>query len=339
MTEPTGSPPITSLFYRGDYRQPKQTVAPGGLAVSAPEDGPIRIAENNPKMHSTGRRLAYARWLTSGRHPLVARVLVNRVWLHHFGRTIVSTPDEFGKLGSPPTHPALLDWLADEFMAKGWSLKHLHRLILLSTVYRQQSKATDESLTVDNSNRLYSHFPVHRLEAEAIRDAILFVSGRLDQTQFGRAVGIEADDTGQIISKGNRQRRSIYLQVRRTQPVALLKSFDAPVMETNCGKRESSTVATQSLMLMNSDFVLKFSKAFAERLQPLLKDNASIAIANGWRLAYGREPGADDLALANRFFSEQCELLRSRNVETVELQALTNYCQSLLTSNEFLYIE
>jgi len=339
-TEPAGnSAPITSLFYRGDYRQPKQKVAPGGLTVAASEESPFLIAENDPKLQSTGRRLAYARWLTSGRHPLVARVFVNRVWLHHFGQTFLSTPDEFGKLGALPTHPELLDWLADEFMAKGWSVKHLHRLILASTVFRQKSTASDRSLAVDRSNQLYSHFPVHRLEAEAIRDSILFVSGRLDETSFGRAVGVEADDTGQIISKGDRQRRSIYLQVRRTQPVALLKSFDAPTMEVNCGKRDSSTVATQSLMLMNGDFVLKFSKAFAERLLPLIKDDAVDALAHGWRLAYGRKPASEELAVAQKYYSEQSELLKARKVGSAEMQALTNYCQALLTSNEFLYVE
>jgi hypothetical protein len=340
VTEPAGnSAPITSLFFRGDYRQRKQEVSPGGLTVAAPEESPFLIAENDPELQSTGRRLAYARWLTSGRHPLVARVFVNRVWLHHFGQTFVSTPDEFGKLGALPTHPELLDWLADEFMAKGWSVKHLHRLILSSTVYRQKSTASALSLTVDGSNQLYSHFPVHRLEAEAIRDSILFVSGRLDDTSFGSAVGIEADDTGQIISKGDRQRRSVYLQVRRTQPVALLKSFDAPTMEINCGKRESSTVATQSLMLMNSEFVLKFSKAFAERLLPLIKEDAGVALAHGWRLAYGRKPASEELEASQKYYSEQSELLKSRKVESANMQALTNYCQALLTSNEFLYVE
>ncbi|MCP4194144.1 MAG: DUF1553 domain-containing protein [Planctomycetaceae bacterium] len=344
-TEPIeDQPPITSLFYRGDYRQPKQPVTAGGLTVAAPKESPFSIAENNPKLASTGRRLAYARWLTSGRHPLVARVLVNRIWLHHFGQTFVSTPDEFGKLGSLPTHPQLLDWLADEFMSKGWSLKHLHRLILSSTVYRQRSVASNLARKIDSSNQWYSHFPVHRLEAEVIRDSMLFVSGRLDPTALGPAVKVVSDDTGQIISKGSRQRRSVYLQVRRTQPVALLKSFDAPVMEVNCGKRESSTVATQSLMLMNSDFVLMFSKAFAERLKPVLaqnpnNQNPNNALTHGWRLAYGRTPNADELALANEYFAEQCKLLEAKKAESVQVQALTNYCQALLTSNEFLYID
>ena len=292
----------TLLFYRGDYRQPQHEVKPGGLTVAAAPDSPLEITDNDPSLPSSGRRLAYARYLTSGRHPLVARVLVNRFWMLHFGKGLVSTTGEFGKLGTKPSNPELLDWLADEFMSKGWSLKHLHRKIMTSTVYRQQARRTPDADRVDGSNRYYSHFPVHRLEAETIRDSILAVSGRLDKTQFGPAVEVSADATGQIVIMGDSQRRSIYVQVRRTQPVAILKSFDAPDMEVNCTDRSHSTVATQSLMLMNSEFILGFSKAFAERLneeaaqQIPLEDVAAItyraadsdiATLNPWRYGYG----------------------------------------------------
>ena len=292
----------TLLFYRGDYRQPQHEVKPGGLTVAAAPDSPLKIADNDPSLPSSGRRLAYARYLTSGRHPLVARVLVNRFWMLHFGKGLVSTTGEFGKLGTKPSNPELLDWLADEFMSKGWSLKHLHRKIMTSTVYRQQARRTPEADLVDGSNRYYSHFPVHRLEAETIRDSVLAVSGRLNKTLFGPSVSVTADATGQIVVTGDKQRRSVYIQVRRTQPVAILKSFDAPVMEVNCTDRTNSTVATQSLMLMNSEFILGFSKAFAERLneqaaqQIPLEDVAAItyraedsdiATLNPWRYGYG----------------------------------------------------
>ncbi|MDE0819304.1 MAG: DUF1553 domain-containing protein, partial [Pirellulaceae bacterium] len=292
----------TLLFYRGDYRQPQHEVKPGGLTVAAAPDSPLKIADNDPSLPSSGRRLAYARYLTSGRHPLVARVLVNRFWMLHFGKGLVSTTGEFGKLGTKPSNPELLDWLADEFMSKGWSLKHLHREIMTSTVYRQQARRTPEADLVDGSNRYYSHFPVHRLEAETIRDSVLAVSGRLNKTLFGPSVSVTADATGQIVVTGDKQRRSVYIQVRRTQPVAILKSFDAPVMEVNCTDRTNSTVATQSLMLMNSEFILGFSKAFAERLneeaaqQIPLEDVAAItyraehsdiATLNPWRYGYG----------------------------------------------------
>ena len=340
LTEPTAdAPPETQLFYRGDYRQPKQAIAPGGLTIAAPDDAPFEIAFNDSQRPTSGRRLAYARWLTSGRHPLVARVLVNRFWLHHFGQTFVSTPDEFGQLGTSPTHPELLDWLADEFMAKGWSLKHLHRLIMRSTVYRQQSLATELSQQVDGSNQLYGHFPIRRLEAETIRDAILFVSDRLDDKMYGPAVAVSQDDTGQVITSGDRQRRSVYLQVRRSQPVAFLKSFDAPVMDVNCGKREISNVPTQALMMMNSDFVLKSSAAFAKRLETMAGSDVSEQLRLGWQLAYGHPPSSEEIQLAEKFLHDQKQLLVERENENPEQQALTNYCQTLLSSNQFLYME
>ena len=280
LTETKPDPVNAQFFYRGDYRQPQHDVAPGGLTIASP-DAPFNIPVNDETKPSTGRRLAYAKWLTGGKHPMLARVLVNRFWLNHFGKTFVSTPDEFGKLGSLPTHPELLDWLADEFMANGWSLKHLHRLIMTSTVYRQQSARTAEANRINASNSLYWHFPVHRLDAEAMRDSILAISDRLDTTQFGPSAGITTDDTGQSVVKGDKQRRSVYLQVRRTEPVAMLTSFDAPVMEINCAKRDSSTVATQSLMLMNSDFILQSSKAFAERINQEATGKVDAALTRG----------------------------------------------------------
>lgn len=277
----------TFLFYRGDYRQPQQEINPGGLTVAAPSDSPFVIKDNPEGAVTTGRRLQYARWLTSGRHPLVARVLVNRFWMHHFGTGIVDTPGEFGHLGSLPTQPETLDWLADEFMAKGWSLKHLHRVIMTSTVYRQQSKRTPDADQIDGGNQLYSHFPVKRLDAEAIRDSILAVSGKLDSTSFGAPVMVGKDTSGQVIINGDTQRRSIYLQMKRTEPVALLKAFDAPAMEINCTKRDNSTVATQSLMMMNSDFILKFAGSFAVRLNQEAQGKTESSVIEGLNVELG----------------------------------------------------
>ena len=278
----------TFLFYRGDYRQPQQEINPGGLTVAAPSDSPFVIKDNPEGAATTGRRLQYARWLTSGRHPLVARVLVNRFWMHHFGTGIVDTPGEFGRLGSLPTQPEVLDWLADEFMAKGWSLKHLHRVIMTSTVYMQQSKRTLDADQIDGGNQMYSHFPVKRLDAEAIRDSILAVSGKLDSTSFGAPVMVGKDTSGQVIINGDTQRRSIYLQMKRTEPVALLKAFDAPAMEINCTKRDNSTVATQSLMMMNSDFILKFAASFAVRLNQEAQGKTESSLIEGLNVELGK---------------------------------------------------
>jgi mono/diheme cytochrome c family protein len=250
LVEPANHAPETKLFFRGDHQQPKETVLPASLTVTAPVNARREFSANDEALPTTGRRLAFAKWLTNGDHPLVARVLVNRVWLHHFGKGIVATPSDFGKLGVQPTNLPLLDLLADELVRNGWSLKKLHRLILSSTVWRQV-RGGESSLV--------------RLEAETLRDRMLAASGQLDRTLFGAPVKIKEDDTGQIIVDGPQTRRSMYVQVRRSRPVAMMQTFDAPVMQTNCEARVNSTVATQSLMLLNGEFILDQAAKLAER--------------------------------------------------------------------------
>lgn len=266
LSEIPGKVPVTRLFHRGDPRQPKQAIEPAALTIASPPDQQRSFAANHSGVPTTGRRLAYARWLTSGRHPLTARVLVNRVWQHHFGRGLVGTPDDFGALGEKPSHPELLDWLADEFMASGWSLKHLHRVIMNSTVYRQSSVHEESRMKADPANLLYSRKPVIRLEAETVRDRVLAVSGVLEPILFGPPIAVKADSEGQIVEATNSTRRSIYIQTRRSQPLSMLTVFDAPVMAVNCSKRPSSTVAPQSLMMMNSQFVLTQAVKMAARV-------------------------------------------------------------------------
>lgn len=259
LIEPPNHSPETKLFHRGDHQQPKQTVTPASLSVASPDGQPIQFPLNDDKSPTTGRRLAFAQWLASRDNPLFARVIVNRVWMHHFGKGLVSTPADFGKLGTKPSHPEVLDWLADEFIANGWSLKSLHRTILSSTAWRQSKELSDKP----------SAFPVplQRLEAETLRDRMLAASGQLDQTLLGRPTKIKKDDTGQVVVDGTQTRRSLYIQVRRSRPVAMLQSFDAPVMETNCESRPSSTVATQSLMLLNGQFILEQAVKLADRVR------------------------------------------------------------------------
>ena len=297
LTETPGQVPATHLFYRGEYKQPQQEVLPASLTISSAPGERYEITANNEELPSTGRRLAFARWLFSGTHPLVGRVLANRIWLHHFGRGIVGTPSDFGVLGQKPSHPQLLDWLAVEFAEQGWSLKSLHRQIMLSTVYRQASQPDAANTAVDGANLLYWKKPVYRLSAEALYDRILATSGVLEQKLYGPPVGIATDDTGQTIVNGNANRRGIYVKVKRTQPVALLKSFDAPVMEVNCELRPSSTVATQSLMLMNSEFMLQQAKQFSQRIAreaenvttPTTDFEPSLFLdpADAWQYGYG----------------------------------------------------
>jgi len=266
LTETAGHVPPTKLFYRGDHRQPKQDVAPAAPAVLCPEESFVSFPANDDSVPTTGRRLAFAKWLTSEQNPITARVFANRVWLHLMGRGLVATPADFGRLGAKPTHPGLLDYLASELISSDWSIKRLQRLIVTSTAYRQTSQRDPAMAAIDDDNQFYWRSFVKRLDAEVVRDRLLATTDQLDPTQFGPATPIKEDDTGQVVVDTSNRRRSVYIQQRRSQPVAMLQAFDAPVMETNCELRPSSTVATQSLMLMNGDFILEQAKMLASDL-------------------------------------------------------------------------
>lgn len=299
LTEPSGEPPVTAVFYRGDHRQPTNPVKPGDLTIAAPDGERFDIPDKDGNLPTTGRRLAWAKHLVDGKHPLLGRVLANRIWLHHFGRGIVDTPGDFGVLGTRPSHPELLDWLADELVRQGWSLKRMHKLIMMSSVYRQSSLRNDPKATMlDTDGALYSRFSVRRLEAEMVRDRMLSASGRLDPKQFGPAVEVNEDFSGQVHVSGDSPRRSVYIQVRRSKPVSLLSAFDAPVMAVNCDRRIASTVAPQSLMLMNGDFTLKHAEQLARRVRFEPGSDADKAIAasyqpqsadhqSAWQYGYG----------------------------------------------------
>ncbi|MEX1230765.1 MAG: PSD1 and planctomycete cytochrome C domain-containing protein [Planctomycetaceae bacterium] len=264
LTEVPGNIPATHVFYRGDHRDPRDEVGPGGLSITEDGGTAVEFPADDPGLPTSGRRLAFARWLTNPNNPLVSRALVNRIWMHHFGRPLVNTPGEFGRLGETPSHPELLDWLAAEFVQSGWNFKHLHRLIVTSTVYRQSSVGRADYQVIDNSNFHYWKKPIQRLDAEIIRDRILATDDSLRDMLYGPPVALVENEVG-LVNVEHDQRRSIYAQVRRTQPVSILRVFDAPQMETNCERRISSTVATQSLMLMNSDFVIKHAGQLAEK--------------------------------------------------------------------------
>ena len=265
LTEPAGHLPETHLFHRGEFQQPLAVVPPAALTVACSEDARVEFPIDDPSLPTSGRRLAFAKWLTSRDNPLVARVIVNRIWLHHFGKGLVPTPADFGRLGVPPTHPELLDWLADEFMQNGWSVKHLQRIILSSSAWRQSSHRVAMHHLLDPDNQFYSRQSITRLDAELVRDRMLSTTGRLNPQQFGAPAPISEDDAGQVVIDDNETRRSMYIKVRRSQPVAMLQSFDAPVMEVNCERRPVSTVATQALMLMNSGSILNHAAKLAER--------------------------------------------------------------------------
>lgn len=357
LTEVPGKVPETFLFHRGDHEQPKQQLVPTALTILKPfaEDNPLPV--NDPDLKTTGRRLAFANWLTSGKHPLVPRVLVNRMWRHHLGRGIVDTPSDFGRLGERPSHPKLLDWLAVEFMDNGWSQKRLHRLILTSTSYRQALRTNSEHREIDPDNRLFGGARLRRVEAEVLRDSLLAISGQLNSKPFGRPIPIMADRVGQwvigienlnagrpgpvIDMKGEQFRRSIYVQVRRSRPLAVLDTFDAPRMEPHCDARSSSTVAPQALMLMNGTFTLEQANHFADRLLREAGEDRQAQITKAWQLVFGRNPEPAELKDATQFLTIQTQKLAKRadKKTTPTKLALASFCQVLFGSNEFLYVD
>lgn len=365
LTEVEGRVPVTHLFYRGDHEQPKQELFPAGLTVISKATQVDAIPVDVEGMATTGRRLALAKRLTNRNHPLTARVIVNRIWMHHFGRGLVSTPNDFGILGIPPTHPKLLDWLAAELIESGWSLKYLHRLILTSNAWKQQICTDAQLAAEDPENQLYGGANLIRLDAEAIRDSLLSISGRLNRSAFGPAVPVMADRVGRwvigkenlnagrpgdkIDMKGEEFRRSIYIQVRRSRPLSVLDTFDRPVMSPNCDKRRPSTGSTQSLLMMNSDLLLDYSRFMAERLETEAPGERKKQIQRAWQLVYSRLPDSGEIAVATRFLEEQTAIFEEQPAyqarqeqppkHSAGLEATALMCQMLFSSNEFLYVD
>ncbi|MDB6035135.1 MAG: Planctomycete cytochrome [Verrucomicrobiales bacterium] len=369
LTEVAGKVPDTFLLYRGDHDQPKQKVEPGEMEILATSGNPLTnslFSVSGSKVPSSGRRLAYARWLTSGQHPLTARVLVNQFWLHHFGRGLVNTPGDFGQLGERPTHPELLDWLASEFMANGWKLKTFHRLLMTSTVYRQSSQ-NESSLRADPENRFYARMKLRRLDAETLRDSTLAVSGKLNLNRFGPPVEVARDSAGRVVTGSQKTdgngdptgvgslgelefRRSVYVQMRRSRPLSVLDTFDLPTMSPNCEVRTVTTVAPQSLMMMNDIFVVSQSQHLAERLRKKFPGDLRAQINRGWRLLYGAKPTEAELRDSLTYLAEEAETIRASTAAAIEsskktspldiqLQTLASLCQVLLGGNRFLYVD
>ncbi len=282
-------------------------------------DGALAVPPITASATSTGRRAALAKWLTDPANPLTARVMVNRVWQYHFGRGIVETSSDYGRLGTPPTHPELLDWLACRFVEGGWRLKQLHRLIMISATYRQAAlrPMPQTARLRDPDDRWLWRMNPRRLESEQVRDAMLAVSGEL-QTHAG---GPPAEPAS--------ARRSIYTRVLRNTPDPLLDVFDSPDSFGSVPVRNVTTTATQALLMINGDWPLKRAAAFATRLRhdTGTSDPATLVEA-AYRLAYGRMPDPQELKTA-------VEFLGSGDKQ----EKLIDFCHVLLNSNEFLYID
>jgi len=355
-----GKPPDLHLLIRGDPTTPGKIVEPGFPAVLC---APGRAGIERPretKGDSSGRRLALANWLTRRDHPLTARVMVNRVWQHHFGKGIVATPENFGHSGTPPTHPELLDWLAVDFVEHGWSVKRLHRLIMTSMAYRQSARRpqpgeSSPAIAGDPDNELLWRMNLRRLEAEVLRDAVLAVSGKLDRTSGGPPVPVDSNPDGLVTvsEKGptptSHWRRSVYVRsLRGSHPLgqgfklSMFEIFDFPEIVINCTHRTNSTTPLQSLALVNSKFMREQARYFADRVRAMAEDAAPARklIETAFGLALGRQPEPAELQFCQDFLSAQTQvyLNENQNPEESARQALASLCLMLLASNEFLYI-
>jgi hypothetical protein len=338
------NPPALHVLKRGSYTDPGAVVVPAALRVLSDGPSELPVSAPYPGSNSSGRRLAFARWLTApGSRPaaLLARVMANRIWQRHFGTGLVATPDNFGLSGARPTHPELLEYLADEFRASGWSVKHLQRLIVLSATYCQASTASAGGEALDPDDRLLWRFPLARLDAEAVRDSMLCASGELVEKMYGPYVPCSSDEEGAVVVHEDQEgahRRSLYLQQRRTQVNSLLELFDAPTIVNNCPVRGTSTVPLQSLALLNSSFVRARAVAFAAASRPSraapTRSETESRIHRAITVAFGREPTAAEQAASSQFLAQQTATY-SKN----EASAWRDFCQMLLASNAFLYVE
>jgi hypothetical protein len=318
----------TFVLRRGELGHPGDEVQPGFPLILSPHFA-AKPTTVTPMGKSTGRRAALARWLTEKNNPLTARVMVNRLWQHHFGRGIVGTPNDFGVRGERPTHPELLDWLAREFADGGWSIKKMHKLMLTSATYRQSAFANKDTLAKDPDNRLFSRMNRLRLEGEIIRDALLATSGRLNPKMGGPGFlpplppDVAVKEWKVTADAAEHTRRSIYIFAKRNLRFPFLGVFDPPDSNQSCPKRERSTTAPQALALLNDRDVTVAAKALAERLQ---KEAAARdeRIRLAFRLTLGRQPSETEMNSAQEFLA---------------LSPLEEFCRTMFNVSEFVYLD
>ena len=331
MHEKSPDPPPTHLLIRGKAARPGPKVDPGVPAVLVSKQPTFLPAG----LATSRRRLTLATWIASPDNPLTARVIVNRVWHYHFGEGLVRTPGDFGTMGQAPTHPELLDWLADRFVQDGWSLKKLHRVIMTSNTYRMGKRWDKSAAEIDPDNRLLWRFLYRRLEAEAIRDSMLAVSGRLNSKMYGPSMFPEVpkealagnSDPDTIWPKFNEEeasRRTIYAFMKRSLAVPLLELLDVADSTRPCDKRLTTTVAPQALTLFNGDFVNRQARHFAARLVREVGDDQGRQIERAYALALCRPPTETELALMRAFLREE---------------PLEQMCRMIFNLNEFVYAD
>jgi hypothetical protein len=351
--------PPTFTLRVGAYDAPVAPVEPGFLTILDPNSAKVTPPDG---LESSGRRTALANWIADPNNPLTARVMVNRIWHYHFGKGLVGTPSNFGLAGDRPTHPELLDFLAGEFIRQGWSIKAMHRLIMNSSVYQRASGAAagaETAARVDPSNTLLWHFPRQRLEGEVVRDAALAVAGELNPKVGGPSVfpelppGMETRGGWKVSSDlADRNRRSIYVFVRRNTRYPLFETFDMPDTHESCPRRDVTTSPVQALTLLNSSLVLDWARAFASRVLRTAGTSPREQIVIAYRLAYSRPPAPEEVTLALDFFNRQREIVAERaaaggklaipeslpdGARAVDAATLVDFCHMLINSNEFVY--
>lgn len=372
--------PTMYVLKLGDVHSPLRSVEPRFLTVMLPEDAPPVAAvapvtyrdRAGTVQQSTGRRLTLARWLARPDHPLTARVMMNRLWQQHFGRGIVATPNDFGRNGAPPAHPELLDWLAIEFTSSGWSLKHMHELIVLSNAYQQADTGNPisraQAYKTDPDNKLLWRQNRQRLDAEAIRDAILAVSGTLTEQLGGPPVRVpldpevyetifteyEPDNLWPVTPELKQHtRRSLYLFRKRNVKLPMLVAYDQPDLMSSCGARAVSIHSLQALTLMNSEFMLQQAQALAKRLFHET-DSEQARIVRLYELALARAPKATEVQAARSFLGQQTAIIRQRvakgeaivrmaelprTMNAANAAAWVDLCLATLNLNEFVYVK
>lgn len=358
-----GAPPSTYILQRGDHESPERQVEPGFVAALSNPHVDAWMPVDPVSVTTSGRRSAVAQWITNPQSPvsaLTVRILVNRLWYQLTGRGIVASRDNFGVTGMPPTHPELLDWLSREFVQGGWRIKPILRTILLSSTYRQATyRESAEEPTVattiaakpelvDPGNELLWKMRLRRLESECIRDAMLTASGSLNLEIGGPPVltvvqpdGMTVISEKQLTSPAARWRRSLYLLNRRQCNLSFLSVFDQPSMNVNCVARQASAVPLQSLTMMNGDLVWEQAEKLASRVVREAGDNLGHQIVQAFQLTLARKPDADEVSQFQEYLTGQETLVDSAGTDPKQrsFRALVNFCQTLLNTNEFIYVE
>jgi hypothetical protein len=323
----------TYILNRGNPNSKRELATQSFLQILMQhEDKESHWIENPPPdSKSSYRRKSLANWITDTKHgagSLLARVIVNRLWQHHFGRGLVATINDFGTQGALPNHPQLLEWLAGELVRNNWSLKHVHRLIMTSETFQQESAFSAAAGKIDPDNKLLWRYAPRRLEAEAVRDSILAVSGQLERTMFG---------SGTLDPR--QKRRSIYFTVKRSLLNPMLNLYDAPETLTSTGRRNSTTTAPQALLLINSPYIRELAQAFAARISQQPEDDLSTIVTNAFRLALNREPSKGELRAAIQFIKAQQKDYEQSNSSKTKSAALADFAQAMFSLNEFIYVD